>query len=63
MAGNVSDFMKLWTQSDQASERKLQKFLLLGWTKLFRVRAMSFPRFPLAQQQPDQWCGGWEEWG
>ena len=39
MAGNVSDFMKLWTQGDAVSERKLQKFLLTDWTRSFRARA------------------------
>ena len=33
------DFMKLWTQSDQTSERKLQKFLLTGLDKIVQSRS------------------------
>ncbi|MEZ0345894.1 MAG: hypothetical protein ABWK01_05025, partial [Infirmifilum sp.] len=34
-----SDFMKLWTQSDQESERKLQKFLLKGLDKIVQSQS------------------------
>ncbi len=34
MAGNVSDLMKLWTQSDVNSERLIQRFLLSGLDKV-----------------------------
>ena len=39
MAGNVSDFMKLWTQGDAASERYLQKFLLTGLDKVVQGKS------------------------
>ncbi len=39
MPANVSDFLKLWTQSDQVSERRLQKFLLMGLDKIVQEQS------------------------
>ena len=47
MAGNVSDFMKLWTQSDQASERRLQKFLLVGLDKVVQGQSDVLSKIPV----------------
>jgi hypothetical protein len=39
MAGNVDQIMKLWTQSDPESERKLKKILLDGLDKVVQAQS------------------------
>ncbi len=39
MPANVSDFLKLWTQSDQVSEQRLQKILLMGLDKIVQEQS------------------------
>jgi len=63
MAGNVMDFMKLWTQGDQASEQKLQKFLREGLDKIVMARSDVLAKLkvgPAAASPVVRWM---EEWG
>ncbi len=63
MAGNVSDFMKLWTQSDQASERLLQKFLLVGLDKVVQGQSDVLSKIPVGKPVSSPVVRWLEEWG
>ena len=63
MAGNVSDFMKLWTQSDQASERRLQKFLLVGLDKVVQGQSDVLSKIPVGTAATGPVVRWMEEWG
>ena len=63
MAGNVSDFMKLWTQSDQASERRLQKFLLVGLDKVVQGQSDVLSKIPIGTAATGPVVRWMEEWG
>jgi len=63
MAGNVDDFMKLWTQSDQESERKLQKFLLMGLDKVVQGQSDVLAKISVGQPVASPVVRWMEEWG
>lgn len=60
MPGNVIDFMKLWTQSDIESERKLKKFLLMGLDKVVQGQSDVLSRIPVGPSVGVLSCGGWK---
>lgn len=63
MAGNVIDFMKLWTQSDIESERKLKKFLLMGLDKVVQGQSDVLARIPVGPSVSSPFVRWMEEWG
>jgi hypothetical protein len=63
MAGDVSDFMKLWTQGDQASERLLQKFLLLGLDKVVQGQSDVLSKMTVGKPVSSPVVRWLEEWG
>jgi len=63
MAGNVSDFMKLWTQGDQESERKLQKFLLVGLDKVVQGQSDVLSKIGVGPPATGPVVRWMEEWG
>lgn len=63
MAGNVIDFMKLWTQSDVESERKLKKFLLMGLDKVVQGQSDVLSRIPVGPSVASPFVRWMEEWG
>lgn len=63
MAGNVSDFMKLWTQGDQESERKLQKFLLVGLDKVVQGQSDVLSKIGVGTPATGPVVRWMEEWG
>ncbi len=63
MAGNVSDFMKLWTQGDAVSERKLQKFLLTGLDKVVQGKSDVLAKIPVGPPVSGPVVRWMEEWG
>ena len=63
MAGNVADFMKLWTQSDQASERLLQKFLRNGLDKVVQAQSDVLAKIKIGEPATGPVVRWLEEWG
>lgn len=63
MAGNVSDFMKLWTQSDPDSERLLQKILLGGLDKVVQGQSDVLARVSVGEPASGPVVRWLEEWG
>ena len=63
MAGNVFDFMKLWTQSDLESERKLQKFLLMGLDKVVQGQSDVLSKISIGPAIAGPIVRWMEEWG
>jgi hypothetical protein len=63
MAGNVFDFMKLWTQGDQESERKLQKILLMGLDKVVQGQSDVLSKIPVGPVIAGPVVRWMEEWG
>jgi hypothetical protein len=59
----VDDFMKLWTQSDQVSERKLQKILLAGLDKVVQSHSDALAKIPLGPPVASPVVRWMEEWG
>ena len=63
MAADVSDFLKLWTQSDQTSERMLQKFLLVGLDKIVQGQSDSLSKIGIGPPASGPVIRWMEEWG
>jgi Family of unknown function (DUF5309) len=63
MAADVSDFLKLWTQSDQKSERMLQKFLLVGLDKIVQGQSDSLSKIGIGPPASGPVIRWMEEWG
>jgi len=63
MAGNVSDFMKLWTQGDADSERRLQKLLLAGLDKVVQEQSDVLARMKVGSALAGPVLRWMEEWG
>ncbi|MCX5861678.1 MAG: DUF5309 family protein [Desulfomonile sp.] len=63
MAGNVFDFMKLWTQGDQESERKLQKILLMGLDKVVQGQSDVLSKISVGPAVAGPVVRWMEEWG
>jgi hypothetical protein len=63
MAADVSDFLKLWTQSDQTSERMLQKFLLVGLDKIVQGQSDSLSKIGIGPPASGPVVRWMEEWG
>ncbi|MBI5569322.1 MAG: DUF5309 family protein [Desulfomonile tiedjei] len=63
MAGDVSDFMKLWTQSDIESERLLQKFLLRGLDKVVQGESDVLSKLKIGNAASSPVVRWMEEWG
>jgi len=63
MPTNVSDFLKLWTQSDQASERRLQKFLLMGLDKIVQEQSDVLSQLSVGPSASGPVVRWMEEWG
>ncbi len=63
MPSDVFDFMKLWTQSDQEAERKLQKFLLEGLDKVVQGQSDALSKVPLGPNVSSPVVRWMEEWG
>jgi hypothetical protein len=63
MAADVSDFLKLWTQSDQTSERMLQKFLLVGLDKIVQGQSDSLSKIGIGLPASGPVVRWMEEWG
>ncbi len=63
MAGNVIDFMKLWTQDDAESERKLKKFLLMGLDKVVQGQSDVLSKIPVGPSVASPFVRWMEEWG
>ena len=63
MAADVSDFLKLWTQSDQASERMLQKFLLVGLDKIVQGQSDALSKIGIGPPASGPVIRWMEEWG
>lgn len=63
MAGNVFDFLKLWTQSDQESERKIQKILLEGLDKVVQGQSDVLSKIKVGQSVATPVVRWMEEWG
>ena len=59
MAGDVIDFMKLWTQGDPASERILRNFLLMGLDKVVQGQSDVLSKIPVGRPVLPRWCDGW----
>ena len=63
MAGDVGDFMKLWTQSDADSERKLQKLLLAGLDKVVQEQSDVLAQIKVGSSVSSPVVRWMEEWG
>jgi hypothetical protein len=63
MPTNVSAFLKLWTQSDQASERRLQKFLLMGLDKIVQEQSDVLSKLSVGPSASGPVVRWKEEWG
>jgi hypothetical protein len=63
MAADVTDFLKLWTQSDQTSERMLQKFLLVGLDKIVQGQSDSLSKIGIGPPASGPVIRWMEEWG
>jgi hypothetical protein len=63
MSGNISDFLKLWTQGDAVSERKLQKFLLMGLDKVVQGKSDVLSKIPVGPSVAGPVVRWMEEWG
>lgn len=63
MAGNVSDFMKLWTQGDADSERRLQKFLLSGLDTIVQEQSDVLSKIKVGDPVSSPLVRWMEEWG
>jgi hypothetical protein len=63
MPSDVSDFMKLWTQSDVESERKLQKFLLMGLDKVVQSQSDVLSKISVGPPAAGPVVRWMEEWG
>jgi hypothetical protein len=63
MAGNVFDFMKLWTQGDQDSERLIQKILLEGLDKVVQEQSDVLSKIKVGKAVATPVVRWMEEWG
>ncbi len=63
MAGNVGDFMKLWTQGDIDSERKLQRLLLAGLDKVVQEQSDVLAQIKVGPSVASPVVRWMEEWG
>lgn len=63
MQADVSDFLKLWTQSDQISERRLQKFLLMGLDKIVQEQSDVLSKIAVGPPASGPVVRWMEEWG
>jgi len=63
MAGDVFDFMKLWTQGDQESERKIQKILLEGLDKVVQGQSDVLAKIKVGSPVATPVVRWMEEWG
>ncbi len=63
MAGNVGDFMKLWTQGDIDSERKLQRLLLAGLDKVVQEQSDVLAKIKVGPSVASPVVRWMEEWG
>jgi hypothetical protein len=63
MSAGVSDFLKLWTQSDQTSERRLQKFLLMGLDKIVQQQSDVLSKIKVGPPASGPVVRWMEEWG
>jgi len=63
MAADVFDFMKLWTQSDQESERKIQKILLEGLDKVVQAQSDVLSKIKVGESVATPVVRWMEEWG
>jgi hypothetical protein len=63
MSGNVSDFMKLWTQGDADSERRLQKFLLQGLDTIVQEQSDVLSKIKVGDPVSSPLVRWMEEWG
>lgn len=63
MAGDVFDFMKLWTQDDQESERKIQKILLSGLDKVVQGQSDVLAKISVGSPVAVPVVRWLEEWG
>jgi hypothetical protein len=63
MAGNVSDFMKLWTQGDIESERLLQKTLRAGLDKVVQEESDVLSKIKIGDPVAGPVVRWLEEWG
>ena len=63
MAGNVFDFLKLWTQGDQESERMIQKILLEGLDKVVQGQSDVLSKIKVGSSVATPVVRWMEEWG
>lgn len=63
MAGNVSDFLKLWTQGDAESERLLQKILRGGLDTIVQQESDVLAKIRIGPQVAGPVVRWLEEWG
>lgn len=63
MAGDVFDFMKLWTQDDQESERLIQKILLNGLDKVVQAQSDVLSKISVGSAVAVPVVRWLEEWG
>jgi len=63
MAGNVSDFMKLWTQGDLESERLLQKILRGGLDTVVQEESDVLSKIKIGEPVAGPVVRWMEEWG
>jgi len=63
MAGNVFDFMKVWTQSDAESERKIRKILLEGLDKVVQDQSDVLSKIKVGGAVATPVVRWMEEWG
>ncbi len=59
----VDDFMKLWTQGDLNSERKLQKILLAGLDKVVQAQSDALAKVQVGSPVAGPVVRWMEEWG
>ncbi len=59
----VDDFLKLWTQSDQESERRLQKILLTGLDRVVQGHSDALAKIPVGAPVAGPVVRWLEEWG
>ena len=63
MAGNVFDFLKLWTQGDQESESMIQKILLEGLDKVVQGQSDVLSKIKVGSSVATPVVRLMEEWG
>jgi hypothetical protein len=63
MAGDVFDFMKLWTQSDADSDRKIRKILLQGLDKVVQGQSDVLSQLKTGPTMSTPVVRWMEEWG